>query len=335
MKAPFKVTTLNVLLLAAASCLIQPLLAGEPISETRDMDADGVVNIELTNGEIIISGWDQPRFSVEGELSDKAEGFTLRDGNGNIRFEEHMEPRNRWNWGDGWRGNDESAARLTFRVPYASVLRFDGTNTNVDVAGLTGNTHVEVVNGEIIANGLSGVVRLETVNGAIKSEGLNGRITLETVNGSIDDLDSTGSRVSYSAVNGSINSNTRSTQVGASNVNGSIELDLDRIDDLEVSTVGGTVDVFAIMNEQAQVEMSSVGGSIDLSLPQSTSASFHLSTAVGGRIRNELSDDEPEKANRYVNSRNLDFVLNGGNGDVNISTVSGNIRLRSCSADAC
>jgi DUF4097 and DUF4098 domain-containing protein YvlB len=320
--------------LAILATLAQSAGAGEAISETRDVGPNAVISIDLTNGDVSIAGWDEQRFSIEGELSDAAEGFTLLDSNGNIRFEEHVERKNRWFWGDG-RRNSGDGATLDIRIPRHSVLRLEGINANMDVRGLSGNTDVEVINGRIVANDLDGVVRLETVNGSIDTQNLSGRISLKTVNGSIDDRGSVSSRASFSAVNGSIRSDNQSPQVSASNVNGNMELDLHYVDDLEVSTVGGSLEIFAFMNDLAYIDLSSVGGSIDLRLPDTTSTSFHVSTAVGGRIRNQLSDDEPMQRNRYINSRELDFVINGGNGDVNISTVSGNITLHPCSADKC
>lgn len=310
--------------------------AGEPITETRRVDADAVISIELLNGQVSISGHDAQDFSIEGTLNDAAEGYILRESNGNIHFEEIIERHNgRW-WAPGRGGNDSRAgAVLDIRVPRGSVLRFDGTNADLDIADLQGNTDVEVINGRITASRLDGVVRLETVNGSIDSEQLSGRFALETVNGNIDDRNSAGTRAAFSAVNGSIRSDTRSPHITASNVNGEIALDLHSLDELEVSTVSGSIDVFGMLNDGAHVEMSSVGGRVELSLPLSTSASFQVSTAVGGRIRNELSDAEPVQKNRYVNSRELDFSINGGRGNVDISTVSGSVTLRACSQDHC
>ncbi len=325
--------SIRTLTLAVLGLLAPGTWAGEAIKESREVDADGVISIELVNGVIAISGHDDSVFSIEGELSDAAEGFTLDASNGNIRFEEHIE-RNRWFWGDG-RRQAGKGAQLDIRVPRHSVLRFEGTNTDLDISGLAGNSDVEVINGAIVASALEGVVRLETVNGSIDSEGLAGRVSLETVNGSITDRASRATRARFEAVNGSIRSDTLSPHVTASNVNGSIELDLQYVDELEVSTVSGSIDVFGFLNELAHVDIASVGGNVDLSLPATTSASFHVSTAVGGRIRNELSADEPAQRNHYVNSRELDFVINGGNGDVNISTVSGNVTLNACGPDDC
>lgn len=327
---------LHPLVLSLCGSLSVPLSAGEPIAETREVDVDAVISIELLNGQVSISGHDAATFSIEGELSDAADGFILRDSNGNIHFEEIIERGQRRWWLPGSGAADPGAgARLVIKVPRNSVLRFDGTNTDLEVAGLEGNTDVAVINGGIRASGLNGVVRLETVNGTIDSEELGGRIALETVNGSIDDRNSKGARAAFSAVNGSIRSNNRSPHISASNVNGDIELDLDYIDELEASTVSGSIDVFGILNDSAWVDISSVGGRVELHLPASTSASFHVSTAVGGRIRNELSTAEAVQKNRYVNSRELDFAINGGSSDVKISTVSGSITLHACNPDDC
>jgi hypothetical protein len=53
-----------------------------------------------------------------------------------------------------------------------------------------------------------------------------------------------------------------------------------------------------------------------------------VNTEVNGRITNQLTDDQPEREDRYVNSSSLDFVMNGGRADIDISTVSGNVMLR-------
>ncbi len=72
-----------------------------------------------------------------------------------------------------------------------------------------------------------------------------------------------------------------------------MELEFPSVDELELSIVGCHIEIPAEMNPQAQIDMSSVSGGIDLTLPASTSARFTINTHVGGRINNELSDDEP------------------------------------------
>ncbi len=321
-------TTLTAaLLLHAAGAL------GGPIDETRDVSSDAMIDIEVTNAIVTISGWDENRFHVAGEISDRSEGFEVREVGGGIRFREDTSGNRRWN-GCGWgRDNDcngpENLSVIDIQVPRNSTVRLEGINAEITAEGLYGSTDIETVNGEVIITNLRGSVEVETTNGDIDATDLNGRVTLESVNGTIDDEGSGGSRMSLTTVNGDINSNTASPRISVESTNGDIEIEAAALDQLEASTTNGRLEVTAAMNAQAQIDMTSVGGRVELTVPGSTSAHFNVSTSVGGRITNQLSDDEPERKNRYVNSSELDFTLNGGSGDVDISTVHGNITLRS------
>lgn len=315
---------LTALLLQSASAL-----AGDLIDETRNVNADAVIDIEIMNGVVTLTGWDENRFHIAGELSDAAEGYDLREVAGGIRFEEELDRRsfnNCWAWGN--RCNENSWADLDVQLPRNGTLRFNGTNIEVTVNGLYGSTDIEVVNGDIIATDLRGTVKLETVNGDIETNDLNGRITLETVNGSIDDEGSQGSRLSLTTINGDIEANTTSLRISADTTNGDIELDADALDELDVSTVGGRLEASAILNPKGEININSVSGRIELALPANTAARFNVQTATNGRIENDLSVHEAERRNRYVNSRELDFTLGDGSGEVSVSTVSGNVFLR-------
>lgn len=327
-------TALRPLALALLLGQALPAQAGTAISTTRPVASNSVISIEVVQGQVSISGHDAAELSINGTLSEAAEGYILRESAGSIHFEEIIERRsNRW-WSPG-HSTDGAGAVLDIRVPRGSVLRFTGNNAELDLAGLAGNTTAQVIEGRIWAIGLEGVARLHTINGDIHSEGLNGRMVLETINGNIDDRNSGGRRASFSTVNGSIRSDNRSPRISASNVNGEITLDLHPLDELEVSSISGSIDIFAILNEGAQLAVSSVDGRVDLSLPPSTSASFHLATAEGGHIHNELSAAEPVQKNRELDSHELDFSSNGGSGNVDVSTVSGTVTLHACSAEQC
>jgi hypothetical protein len=322
-------THLRKAIIAALALQATHAVAGELIDETRDVDADAIIDINIMNGVVTLTGWDENRFHISGELSDAAESYELREIAGGIRFEEDIDRRsfnNCWGWGN--RCQESGFSDLEIQLPRDSVLRFDGTNIEVTVEGLYGSVDIEVVNGDILATDLRGTVQLETVNGDIETDGLNGRVALETVNGRIDDNASQGTRISLNTVNGDIRSTTASARIFAETTNGDIELDAQAVDELEISTVGGRLEASAALNAEGQIDITSVSGRIELTVPTSTSARFNVTTSVGGRISNELTGDEAERKNRYVNSRELDFTLNDGDGDVSISTVSGNVTLR-------
>ncbi len=322
-------TNLRKALLTALLLQSTRALAGDLIDETRDVDADAIVDIELVNGSVSLKGWNQNRFHIAGELSDAAEGYELREVGGGIRFEEDIDRRSFNNcWMFGNRCAEGDWADLDIELPRGSVLRLAGTNVHVTLEGLNGSIDIEVVNGDVYASDLSGTVKLETVNGDIDADELSGRVSLETVNGSIDDRGSRGPRLTLNTTNGDIDSTTTSESVAAETVNGDIELQAGPLDELDISTVGGRLDAEVALKEQGEININSVSGRIELTLPTNTSARFDVSTAANGRITNELTDDEPERRNRYVNSKELEFTLNGGRGDVSISTVSGKVTLR-------
>lgn len=325
-----KIATSLLLSALGAAVLIANAQAGAPIDETRAVGADTVISVDLLNGELTVVGSDRAEFHISGELSDDAVGYRLVDRDNGLHFEEEREAR--VCTGIGRDCGAGEGARLTLEVPRNGILRVEGTNLDVDVRDLERNTEIKLINGAIAATNLKGVVKLNTVNGEIRSRGLDGRISLETVNGSIDDRDSSGTLIEYQTVNGDIESNTRAERIRLDNVNGEIELMLSNIDELQASTVGGEMEIIATLNTLAQVELSSVNGDIELAVPTTTSANFVISTSVGGRIENELSSDKPVRRDRFVNSSDLNFTLNGGTAQVRINTVSGDITL--CAPDA-
>lgn len=307
----------------------QSVLAGEIIDETRDVDANEVIDFEFLNGEISITGWDRNQVRLQGELSDQAQGFEFTSRNGVTKFEENYENRRSWfgrqcnSWFDC--SDEVDRTELEISVPANSTLRLEGINVELEISGLNGNTQIEIVNGPIDANDLAGRINIETVNGSIESSNLDGRITLSTVNGQIRDRNSKGTRVAFSTVNGSIISDTQADRVDAESVSGSVELDLAAIDDLEASTVNGDLIISLELMDNGRVELSSVSGYTELLVNPDISARFDLNTAVGGDIDNDLTDDKPRKENRFVSSSELQFSLNGGSGSVDISTVTGDI----------
>ena len=323
--------TLGPVLLAGLVLAPTLALSGETINETRDVDDNEVIDIELINGDVVIRGWERNQIQLTGELSDEAEGYEFSSRNGITRFEEEYENRRNWfgsncsNWFDCSDKVDRTVLEVS--VPRNSTLRFEGINVELEISGLSGNTQIEIVNGPVEASDLEGRINIETVNGSIDTTNLNGRISLSTVNGQIRDRRSNGNRVAFSTVNGSIISDTRAERVDAESVSGSVQLDLGNIDDLEASSVSARVIVSLDLLEGGQVELSNVSGYTELLVNRDVSARFDINTAVGGDIDNDLSDHEPVRENRFVNSSELQFSLNGGSGTVDISSVTGDIVL--------
>lgn len=311
---------LSNLLYAATLLLSTSVFAGDKIDEVLDISATGQISIESMRGEVEIVGWDKAQMTVVGELDDKAQGYTFESENGFTVFKVKMPKRmnNRgWNKGEG--------SKLKIHLPTGANVRFESVNGGVDIRQVAGGSDVHTVNGSIVAEGLSKRVKLETVNGKIRTTGLEGKIKLATVNGKITDEGSKG-KVTYVTVNGKIEVDTGAERVFVENVNGSIKLNLQTVQELDISTVNGNVTASVNLADDAQVSVSTVSGSAKLILSGNTGGSYRLNSHAGGQINNELSDDEVKKQ-KYGPGRSLKFQLSGGDAQVEMTSVSGNLTI--------
>ena len=296
--------------------------AGQQVDQTIEAQSDGFVKIEHLGGKAKISGWKRDEVKVVGELGDRTEEFIFkRRGDEVIIKVETSRYRNDWN---SW--SSEDGDDLEIFIPQNSTVKYSSTNARVMLSEIFGGADIETINGDIEATLLSGRIKLEAVNGDIESKNLTGTAQIETVNGDISDRSEGLTRGQYETVNGDIKVFSQATRLEFETVNGDIDLSLNDIDDLDLTTVNGSIDARMRLNKGADVQASSVGGSIALYFEDGVSARFDIEAHAGGRISNNLTGDEPSKA-KYGPRRWLEFSVNGGDAKVDISTVSGRIRL--------
>lgn len=299
----------------------QALAAGEAINEKRAVSANEKIEINNMRGIVNIVATDSKEFSVVGSLDEKAKGFELSSSNGVTKFTVKMPNRM---YSDYNESNEEVGSKLEIRVPVGSQVKFTGVNADVSAKGIQGGTVLSTVNGEIQAEALGTDVKLETVNGRIQSRQNSGRISLQSVNGEINDEGSQG-RLLVESVNGEIRSTSKAKEVELSVVNGEGRLNLDGTERVEFDSVNGEITVDLKNSKTPKIEASTVSGAIRLTLDADVSARFEIEGSAGGDIDNGLTADAVVKA-KYGPHRSLEFSTGSG-GDVEISTVSGEIEL--------
>lgn len=308
------------LICAATMLLSTTVFAGDKIDEVLDVTSSGQISIENMRGKVEIVGWNKDQMSVIGELDDKAKGYTFESENGYTIFKVKMPKR------FGKHGYDRSeGSDLKIMLPMGANVKFESVNGNVSIKAVTGGSNIHTVNGNIVADKLEKRINLQTVNGNIKARKLDGKIKLATVNGKIVDHDSKG-KVTYNAVNGDIDSQTAAQRVIVENVNGEIDLDLQTIEELEISTVNGNIKAKVNLADGAQVNVTTVSGNARLALSGTVAGSYRLSSHAGGRIINKLTEHEVKKQ-KYGPGRSLKFSVQGGDANVEMTSVSGNLTL--------
>ncbi|WP_438864276.1 DUF4097 family beta strand repeat-containing protein [Neptunicella sp.] len=309
---------LSIIGLMSISMLVH---AGEKVDKTIDADDDGYVEIEHLAGVVNIKGWDKDQVRVVGELDERMEKFIFeRDGN-EVTIKVKIKKNRSWHHSD-----DEDGDRLDIYVPQNSHVHYTSVNADVKMDNVLGSADANVVNGNIKATKLAGRIHLESVNGNINADQLAGDLKVETVNGDINSHNDLGDHDSYQTVNGDIVIVSSSAEIKAETVNGDMDLTLSKIKQLVINTVNGNIEAKLDLAKQGEVRGSSVSGDIELSFANNVSARFDIQGHGGGKIVNDLSQDEPQKAKHGPN-RWLEFSHNGGNGRVDISTVNGKIKL--------
>jgi DUF4097 and DUF4098 domain-containing protein YvlB len=311
----------RLLIFAGLLCLSWTALAGEKINRSLDVSKAPYVQIEHVNGSAKVIAWDKSEVKVTGTLGDKTEKFIFEKDDNEVLIKVKVKNNHGWNnWGSD-NGDD-----LEIFVPRQSKVYYSAVNADVELEQVRGGSRVETVNGSIDAKELAGRIRLESVNGRVTADSLEGDVKISTVNGSIDSRSSKGKEDSYDSVNGSIEVFSESGDINVETVNGDIELKLGKVHQLNLDTVNGSIDARLELDEDGELEASSVGGSIRLYLQSDVSARFDIEGHAGGSITNNLSADKMQKA-KYGPNRWLKFSVNGGSAKVNVSTVSGRVKL--------
>jgi len=290
-------------------------------SVDKALSASGVnhVIIENQRGNVNIKGGDYSSVTVSGKLDEKADGFTFEKQGSTIVIKVEM-PNH---YGNSWGDNDGSD--LQIELPEKLKVSFNGVSSDVEIGNIVSGAEIKTVSGNIDAHNLSEHVELNSISGDINTNKLKGKLFLSTVSGEIKDRESSG-RLSMQAVSGDIDSDSEVTEVSIETVSGEIELSLGLVEDIEISTVSGEAEVSLTLAKNGMMKMSSVSGDLDAVFNGDLSANFKLKTNAGGDIKNNITNDKPERG-KYVRNAKLSFDTGGGNGSVRATTVSGTIKV--------
>lgn len=295
-----------------------PSFSGEKIEQSLPLNEVTNVSIENLRGKVTIRGSDNDKVSVKGELDDKAERFIFEHEGSHIKIKVVMP----YNLNHDW---NEKGSNLVITVPKQVKVDFTGVSSDVDVHNFNRSIEVKTVSGNITADDLTSLIDLTTVSGDIESKNLSGKIRLSTVSGDIDDSHSSG-RIKIRSVSGNVESQSTATEILVNSVSGKINVKLDQVDELIVSTVSGNFTGQLTLSESGLIKMSSVSGDLNLLLNHDVQASFRFNSNAGGDLVNKLTSEKAQHA-KYGPSSKLSFETGNASGSVRASTVSGQIKI--------
>jgi hypothetical protein len=187
--------------------------------KTFPFQAGALLELDNTNGGVVVEAWDRNEVQVVAEKKVKAgNDEKAREIMGKVQIE--AEPRGGglhvatrlpkdgsglldWMSGNGTNVN----VNYKLRVPRRARLDLETTNGGVSVKGTRGPADLESTNGGVSVADVEGKLHLETTNGGIDATDVAGAVEASTTNGAIEvtlrDLPD-GSNLSFSTTNGGV-----------------------------------------------------------------------------------------------------------------------------------
>jgi DUF4097 and DUF4098 domain-containing protein YvlB len=189
-------------------------------------------------------------------------------------------------------------------VPKAMALTLSGVNTEISVDDSGGEISIETVQGEVTVTGGSKIIQASSVDGEVHLSDATGRIECSSVNGAVQIERSSG-------------------PVVASSVNGEIVLKAINSDDVEGSTVNGTVDYDGALKDGGSYRFSSHNGEVSVAIPERANATVSVATFSG-----DFTSPFPIPLTEQRHGKRFSFTLGTGSARLELESFQGGIRLR-------
>ncbi len=258
------------------------------------------LDVDVTNGDIEIRGWDEPDVYVRSKSGDLG-ALDIEASSDEVQVRGSYV-------GVGWIRIPISGGDVDLEIDVPRKL-------TVKARTLTGSIEVE---------GVAGRLELHAANGGIRVEGPVEEALLETMNADIE-FEGKDSRVDARAVNGRIELRGVAGEVMANTMTGSIEVEAGRVERVDLRTLAGPIELRGELAPEARIHMKTYNGDIHLRVPEDTSAEFSVKS-FSGRIDNELPSTSVSSWRGGPGQR-LDFTAGEGDGRITVESFSGDVEI--------
>ncbi len=288
-------------LLAVAAVLVWalPALAQQAIDETRSVDKDATITIEVLAGRVAVETWNKGEVHITGTLDPKAEELRIEGGGGRLQIEVEYPDRIR----DIDEGSD-----LRIRVPEEADVEISTVSADVTVDDVRGDVDIETVSGEVGVRGEPAELEVESVSGVL-------------------DIDVKTDTASLTCVSGDLKVRGVRRDLECAVVSGSIEVDAGKdMMSLECETVSGDITVTGELPGRADWSLSAHSGDITVLLSGDVDAEFEIET-FSGEI-NDVFGHQARRTSKYAPGSELEATVGDGSATVDIEAFSGEVTVR-------
>ncbi|HVF44652.1 MAG TPA: DUF4097 family beta strand repeat-containing protein [Pyrinomonadaceae bacterium] len=239
--------------------------AGATVERTSSADKQAIVTLCLSQGDVIVRGWD------------KTEVHARAEGAGNVRLltpnaqpaprvevlvadDEETEPDS---------GDCGSADQVELMVPRGATVNVRTQNGHVDVSDVS-DARVEALSGDVDVRRVAKAVLVSCLSGDVMVTDVSGPVHAATVSGSVEAR------------------NARSLAAGdefeAKSTSGDVTIENVRHAQVTSATVSGSVLYTGALARGGAYDFKTISGDVTLELPPDSSFKLHAKVVVSGDI---------------------------------------------------
>ncbi len=279
--------------------------ADTPIHLGHDAAPDATVIIRNVKGDVRVTGWNENRVQVDGNLGSGAKPLQIT---GDPRaLEIKVESAGSSGWLNLGGSDNMGPTSLDIHVPHAAALEVHTVSAPVDIDGMDGRS--------VQAGSVSGRVHLGVRAGNVK---------VDTVSGDVD-LAGSARRFEAQTVSGDVQAATLSGNANAQTVSGAVLLRGGPMGKVNLGTVSGRIQLDAAVAPDAAWKIDTMSGDVRLGLPGDASARIKADTFSGDLH----SDFGKAIGSEHGPGEHLDARVGQGNGAITVNSFSGDVHIQS------
>ena len=264
------------------------------IDTTLSIDRQGIVDLSLTSGEIVVTGW--ARSDVR--LKAQSEYGMLKLDHAQARITLSVRSRS----------GRQGETKYEVSVP---------VGTRVLTKTLSGETTIRAVKGQVEAQSISGDIDVSDANERVNIESVSGEVIAARVTGNLR----------LTSVSGNVDLNTATGDVEVETVSGEITLSGLKSRFVRSETTSGDIEFDGSVDPAGRYEFRAHSGDLRITLPPTVGASVDVETFSGSINSDFRIVLEPGDRAMGVSPKRFDFKVGDGSARVSLESFSGDIRI--------
>ncbi|MBX9927601.1 MAG: DUF4097 domain-containing protein [Gemmatimonadaceae bacterium] len=268
------------------------------VDTTLAFDKNGIIDLGIVSGEIIVTGWNRNEARISARLEDRGYLETTFTA-GRITINARS------------RRGKLGEAMYELSVPIGTTVRARAVSGDITIRATAGESAATTVSGDIDVRDVQRA-SLNSVSGDISADRIRGRTSVSTVSGEVDVRDLVG-------------------DIDARAVSGTLSFTDARAGNLQAKSVSGDIVYLGSIAPDGSYDLSTHSGDVRIAIPSNAGARISVQT-FSGEMRSDFPITLQPGSMTGRRDRKMDFTVGTGGARVSLSSFSGDVSVERAGA---